>query len=202
MDKIFLSGPSGVGKTTFVNTFCENNKDYNKVVNILTTISTNKLITFLDRQNLMINNLIELHNSSKNYICDRSILDVIMWTMAGNGLYSYKTFYNTLSRIKSFNDTIYIIITTPPNFKSFKPILESILSEPKRYKAYQEILKTDGDIGRKIYDHTLTTEALLREFINRWNEERVDNRLRTLYTDHSEDCYGWQGKVLSELSKL
>ena len=81
--KIFVSGHSGSGKTTFVRRMC-NKYGIKEVSNVMRGLRSQfKWLneqSFEDRQEFMIQAYIDIHNRHGSFMSDRSVLDLMAWT--------------------------------------------------------------------------------------------------------------------------
>ena len=179
--KIYVSGGSGLGKSTFTQRLSKKlDLEYKSegCRDLYDTVTDFLNQDFLYRQELLVNLYRRLYEYNGSFVSDRSVLEIICWTLNyslslsveelarhANGLLTNYN-YNTSS------NNIYVIVPTP-NIEIYKSIYEShIKTDPFRLDTFKEVIKTysdDTDLMLKCRYIALYTELVLENYLRRFD---------------------------------
>lgn len=138
MGGVYLTGPSGTGKTSFCRVN-RNNYGFGAITNTLTSMIDKhpgiKDLDYYERQIVFLVELLKQHHIQNiNFLADRSVLDVLAWSDVQADLVNYLGLYQKVP-------DLIIVIPTPP-YNWYKHHYEEVVRS--RLKYYLEKLNIDS----------------------------------------------------------
>ena len=184
MNSIWLTGPSALGKSTFIKKFCEQNKEIQPYKEITRSNLSILNTPFATRQLFFGLNYVNRHRSSitKSFISDRTILDYIFWTIYDSKITEFDNtiiFANFMPIIEDYFDDsdIFIVIKPPESYEDFKRLIfPNYLSDPLRHSIY--ISKYNDIYGYPPYTHDDLCNFVFHMSLDMYTN--INNSLSTL----------------------
>lgn len=207
---VWLTGPSGTGKSTFAKSISDRYKI--PIKKEVTRASDNLLRTnFATRQMFFGLSYINRHASSAttSFISDRCILDYIFWTIY-NGHENHSLMDEFMGVIEEwmYPTDVYVVIPMPSKEMFKREIFPNFLNDPLRYSIY---------IGKHhdIYGYTPYTEDEFATFLYNMSQKMQEGIQRVLQNNmtslninvitpkpRKNNYWSWQDVATEHLDKL
>lgn len=205
---IFLSGPSGVGKSTLIEQLTE----ITGLKPVFEVTRSGNLMneSFATRQSFFILEYINRHINSKdsNFISDRSIFDYIFWTAYQGRVPELDNWYNLLNKFKDYGawnkNDIYIIV--PPVSRSM--FIDCIYPNSFQHNTFRNniyVLKFND-----IYGHPPSEDQFI-EFLYEFSVDmhrfisKLALKLDLTIIDpvpSKDNAFGWQDNAIIQLKNI
>lgn len=212
MNSIWLTGPSGTGKSTFAQDISESfGIPIRKEV---TRANENVLKTdFATRQLYFALTYVNRHMASENerFISDRTILDYIFWTAYHGGKMNY-LMGQFMDVVKTWfvPGDIVVVVDIPEDYDLFKSrIFDNFMTDPLRYAIY--IGKHNDIYGYTPYTNDDFCQFLFEmssamfdtiERMLRLNQEELGIHLITPQPINEDNFWSWQVMAKHSLEKI
>lgn len=200
--RIFISGGSGLGKTTFTHQISELLKLPIKGEVIRTIYNRNPdlfSLPFLVRQQIIFAEYLKIHQSQESFISDRSVLDIALWTNLNDSVIEVESFLKYINQ-----EDIIVIVPTPPvtHYLNNPGIF---YDDPLRFESYYytELYKymTYEEARSKVEESLKLIWRLTVELEQRFVNLAKLGNLNYIYESFDPDnFYSWKDKALNKLS--
>lgn len=202
--RIFISGGSGLGKTTLTNKLTEVTGLPIKGEVIRSLYNSDKDFfkrPFLVRQSVIFAEYLKLHQSDESFISDRSVLDIGLWTNLNEPSIKIETYLSLIQE----NDVIVIVPT--PSFEHYDNNPGIFFDDPLRFQAYYqlEVFKymtleeTQNDRSKFLFYVWRLTKELERQFLHYVNMSKATV---IYHPANAEDFYSWQTRTIESIKTL
>lgn len=201
--RIFISGGSGLGKTTFTHQISELLKLPIKGEVIRSIYNRNPdlfSLPFLVRQQIIFTEYLKIHQSQESFISDRSVLDIALWTNINDPVIKVESYLKYINP-----EDVIIIVPTPPvdhylnnpgifyddplRFESY------YYTELYKYMTYEDARSNREDSLRLIWRLTVELELRFVSLAKLGNLQYIHERF------DPDNFYSWKDKSLTKLSQ-
>lgn len=200
--RVFISGGSGLGKTTFTSRISELLKLPVKGEVIRSLYNSHKdlfALPFLVRQQIIFAEYLRIHQLNEKFISDRSVLDIALWTNVNDEVIKVQSY------LKYIKPEDVVVVVPTPSLQHYLDHPEIFYDDPLRFDAYyyteiykymsrEEALENREEVLRHIWrltvelEHRFVKLAQAGDFTLVYNKADPDN------------FYSWQDQAANDLN--
>lgn len=204
--RIFISGGSGLGKTTFTKALTGKTGLPIKGEVIRSLYDNNKDLfnmPFHVRQQIIFAEYLKLHQSNEEFISDRSVLDIGLWTNVNAPMIRIESY------VKYINPEDVVIVVPTPSKQHYYDNPMIFFGDPLRFESYYQT---------EVYKYMTREEAwdpnnrqayldyvwrLTRELEHKFLALSKLGDFKVIYHEANPDnFYDWQNSAIQDLIKL